>query len=485
VLLAVVGALLLGACTSGSPGRPDQSTPPAPAAGKPNFVFVLTDDLSMNLLPYMPQVSAMERAGSSFSRYFVVDSLCCPSRSAILTGQFPHNDGVFTNGGSDGGYATYNRHGNAKKSFAVALHDVGYRTGFMGKYLNGYRPEDQQPVGWDEWDVAGNGYPEFDYELNENGTVHNYGHRPQDYLTDVLSAKASTFIDGAAHSGRPFALEVATFAPHRPSVPAPRDAHSFPKLTAPRTPAFGREPTGAPQWLHGLRPLSASDERHIDRVFRQRVRSVQAVDDMIGRLRRELQARGLADNTYFVFSSDNGFHMGEHRLMPGKQTAFDTDIQVPLVVTGPGIPAGRTVSAMTSSIDLAPTFEQLAGARPTGVRDGVSLVPLLRGSAPPTEWQRAVLVEHHGPVKQLWDPDRQPARSGAPPTYEAIRTSTSLYVEYVTGEQEYYDLTTDPNELHNIAATTPASRIAELRRALHALATCHGARACGLAARMS
>jgi arylsulfatase A-like enzyme len=478
--------LLVAACSASGPGRPQQSTPPPPPAGTvPNIVFVLTDDLSTNLLRYMPNVAALAKQGTSFTNYFVVDSLCCPSRSAIFTGQFPHNNGVFTNHGRDGGYHAYNDHGDPQKSFAVALHHSGYRTGMMGKYLNQYLPEDRQPIGWDEWDVAGNGYGEFDYQLNENGDLHRYGHRQSDYLTDVLSAKAARFVDGAVSRKRPFALEVATFAPHLPATPAPRDARGFPHLTAPRSRAFDRTPTAAPRWLAAMPPLSPLDQRHIDEMFRQRVRSVQAVDAMVGALRRQLQAKGLADNTYFVFSSDNGFHMGEHRLLPGKQTAFDTDIRVPLIVAGPGVPAGRTVTAMTSSIDLAPTFEDLAGAQPTGLRDGRSLVPLLHGQGPPADWQQAVLVEHHGPTVGPGDPDVQPRRAGDPPSYEAIRTATSLYVEYATGEREYYDLRTDPAELHNLVPTVSARRLAPFQQALHRLETCRGAGACGSAARIT
>ena len=187
---------------------------PAPA---PNFVFVLTDDLSWNLVSHMPHVLAMERAGTTFSRYYVVDSLCCPSRSAIFTGEYPHDNGVFTNAGADGGYFAFNKHGDQRKSFAVALHDAGYRTAMMGKYLNQYEPAYPVAPGWDEWDVTGHGgYGEFGYTLNQDGQRVRYGHAASDYLTDVLAAKGRSFIDSAAASGHPFMLEVATFAPHAP-----------------------------------------------------------------------------------------------------------------------------------------------------------------------------------------------------------------------------------------------------------------------------
>ncbi|MDQ2846450.1 MAG: sulfatase [Actinomycetota bacterium] len=443
---------------------------------------MLTDDLASNLVQYMPHVLAMQKAGTTLSNYYVVDSLCCPSRSAIFTSEYPHDDGVFTNGGNDGGYQTFNSHGNQPNTFGVSLQKAGYRTGFMGKYLNGYQPKDSPAPGWNEWDVAGNGYPEFNYTLNENGKQLHYGKAPTDYLTDVLSAKATSFIDSAA--GKPFALEVATFAPHKPSTPAPRDANSFPGLQAPRTAAFDKQPTGAPSWLKAITPLTAKDEQQINDQFRLRVQAVQAVDAMIGQLEQELTAKGLANNTYFVFSSDNGYHMGEYRLRPGKQTAFDTDIKLPMIVTGPGVPAGRQVTALTSSIDLAPTFETIGAASIPATSDGTPMLALWHGQNPPSDWQQAVLVEHHGPDTTPNDPDKPPPSSGNPPSYEAIRSATALYVQYANGDREYYDTATDPSELHNLAATASPAQLAPLQRALTAMAHCHGAASCQAAAQL-
>ena len=179
-------------------------------------------------------------------------------------------------------------------------------------------------------------------------------------------------------------------------------------------------------------------------------------------------------NTYFVFSSDNGYHMGEYRLLPGKQTAFDTDTHVPLVVTGPGVPAGRVVPQLASNIDLAPTFENIAHANIAKSVDGVPLTALWHGAQPPG-WQQALLVEHHGPANARNDPDGQARRSGAPPSYSAVRTADALYVRYHDGQQEYYDLRTDPFELHNIVGTGVPLR---LTSALAALTRCHGSTQC-------
>jgi arylsulfatase A-like enzyme len=239
-------AVLVLACTadgSSRAGRPGadgaRSATPGPPRpiDRPNIVFVLTDDLSTDLVRYMPHVQALAQAGTSFRNYFVVDSLCCPSRASILTGQYPHNTQVFYNTGPRGGWAQFNKVGDNRKVFGLSLQATGYRTGFLGKYLNHYPPKAAPPPGWNEWDVTGSeGYNEFDYHLNENGHVHWYGHAPRDYLTDVLSNKATQFIDSASAAGQAFALEVATYAPHRPATPAPADRGSFATLHAPRGP---------------------------------------------------------------------------------------------------------------------------------------------------------------------------------------------------------------------------------------------------------
>src|SRR3954447_4034528 len=312
------------------------ATSAAQAPARPNIIFVLTDDLAWNLVQYMPHVQDLQRRGLTFSRYYVTDSLCCPSRASIFTGRFPHNTEIFTNGGSDGGFEQFHARGLEKRTFATSLQAAGYRTAMMGKYLNGYFPLSAVdgaplyvPPGWDEWDVAGNGYGEFNYDLNVNGQAVHHGRQPQDYLTDVIAGRAVDFINRSADANAPFVVELATFAPHAPSTPAPRDANAFPGLTAPRPRSFDQANTDPPRWLSRHRPLTAAQKAQIDMQFRKRAQSVQAVDTMIGNLEATLQARGLADNTYIVFSSDNGYHMGEHRLTPGKMTAFDSDIRVP------------------------------------------------------------------------------------------------------------------------------------------------------------
>ena len=197
---------------------------------------------------------------------------------------------------------------------------------------------------------------------------------------------------------------------------------------------------------------------------------------MISRVRTALQNDGVAGKTYIVFSSDNGLHTGEYRLTPGKLTAFDTDIHVPLVVTGPGVPVDTSSDAMTENVDLAETFAQMGGTTlDTG--DGHSLLSLIHGTAP-DDWRNAILVEHHGPKPDRDDPDEQDRASGNPPSYEAIRTAQFLYVEYDDGEREFYDLRTDRFELDNLAGSLSADELAALHAELTQYEQCHGASAC-------
>jgi N-acetylglucosamine-6-sulfatase len=461
-----------------------------PAAARPNIVFVLTDDLSTDLVRYMPQVQALTARGTTFDDYFVSDSLCCPSRSSIFTGNFPHDTGVFTNTGGDGGIGAFYAHGDEHETFNLALQRAGYRTAMMGKYLNGYLEGPNRspigstiiPPGWNEWDVAGWGYPEFNYDLDINGTIRHFGHRPRDYLTDVIARRGAQFIDSSAPSGQPFFLELATFSPHSPYTPAPRDARDFPGLKAPRPPNFDALPANAPSWLAGHRPLTAHQIDRIDRAFRRRAQAVQSVDDLFATIETALARHHLLSDTYIVFSSDNGLHTGEYRLMPGKLTAFDTDIHVPLVIAGPGVPADVTTDAMTENVDLAKTFAAMGGT--TLPSDGHSLMPLL-GAQAPADWRNAILVEHHGPAVSPGDPDAQTPSSGNPTTYEAMRTPDYLYVEYADGEREFYDLRDDPYELDNIAATLPPDQLARLHAELMQLENCHDGDACWAAGHVS
>ncbi|HEY3727943.1 MAG TPA: sulfatase [Solirubrobacteraceae bacterium] len=508
VALLIVAGVALGGLALVSAAQSPQTARAAVAHRRPNIVFILTDDLSWNLINrrFTPHIVALQRGGETFSHYFVADSLCCPSRSTIFTGLFPHDTKVVTNLPPKGGFQKFQSQGLDKKTYAVAVRRRGYATSMMGKYLNGYGDPSMTkatapiPPGWSDWHVSNStGYAEFNYLLNDNGKVNSYGgpsggchvnRKPDNYGVDMLNADARSFIKRSRR--KPFAIEVATFAPHAPYTPAPRNACDFPGLTEPRDPSFDANNINPPAWLGLRKPLRRKQLAVIERGFRMRAQAVESVDKLVADVEATLAADHLSRNTYIVFSSDNGYHMGQHRLTWGKQTAFDTDIRVPLIVAGPGVPRGKVVSQVTQNVDLYPTFLQLAGATVSKRVEGRSLVALLHPSKTRPPWRRVALVEHHGRDTNPQDPDFGDGRHGGDPTtYEAIRISArhlrgfkgpveAVYVEYQDPghELEYYDIGKDPSERDNIASRLNRTQKGELHRILAGLERCHSGAAC-------
>ena len=512
VLMIVVG-MVAGLTTTADASEPD-SAPQVKSGKHPNVVFILTDDL--DLTSYLdpsrfPKVNALlTQKGTTFSNYFVTDSLCCPSRSSTLRGQYVHEHGVLGNLPPSGGYEKFHANGDEKSTVGTWMHDAGYRTGLLGKYLNGY-PDTVDPTfvppGWDEWDSptsGGNPYSEYNYRLNENGNLVRYGSTPEDYLVDVLSRKSSDFIQ--QKSDKPFFLYVAPYVPHLPATPAPRYADAFPGVQAPRTPSFNEADMSAePQWLQNRPVLNDQQIATIDQVYRKRLQSMLGVEDLVENVVDTLQKTGQLDNTYIVFTSDNGFHLGQHRLPPGKMTAFEEDIHVPLIVRGPDVPQGKKVDDFAMNIDLAPTFADLGEAKTPSFVNGRSLASELHGKKPDHE-RKNVLVEHYAEsprgqrrknagaaAQQDPDNDANPPNSGTPatgsqapavrrgqfqplglPEYAALRTDRYTYVEYVTGERQLYDLRADPDQLHNIVSTADPKLVQDLAKRLSALKTCKG-----------
>ena len=453
-------------------------------------MFVLTDDLSWDLVRYMPHVEALRQRGMTFRNYTVTDSLCCPSRASIFTGDFPHNTHVLGNGLPNGGFFKFRAEGDDKSTFATSLYNAGYNNAFMGKYLNAYDPATSRPPlrevalgayvppGWSTWNGVGSGgYQGYNYDIANGRSVERYGSAPGSFINTVLQGNATSFIRQASRKPNPFMLEVATFSPHYPYTPAPSDVGTFPNIRAPQGPNFNRLPQPAPTWMQGRHHLSADSQSKIRRWFEMRVEDVQSVDRMIGALERAVQVAGQANNTVFVFSSDNGYHLGQYTLESGKQTAFDTDIRVPLILAGPGITPDSVNNDMTQNIDLRPTFDQLAGAPTPSNVDGRSLVPLLHGQDAP--WRRYALIEHtHDPALPS-DPDKQTPLDGTPPSYAAIRTNSFIFIRYTaTGEIEYYNIARDPYELHNLGPTLPKSRRGYLNAVLNKMIACHGTAQC-------
>jgi N-acetylglucosamine-6-sulfatase len=515
--------------------NPTATARPAPA-GAPNIVFVLTDDLDLELgtMGYTPNIQRLlADAGTTLDDFYLTYPLCCPSRTTILRGQYLHNHGVVTNKPPVGGYEKFLAVGNEDSTVGTWLQSAGYRTVFVGKYLNGYPVAGDLrhiPAGWTEWysPAAGNPYSSYRYTLNENGRLVVYGSAPEDHITDVIAGKAEAAIRRAGSDARPFFMYVAPYAPHAPADPAPRHATLFPDTKVPRVPSFNEaDVSDKPARIQALDLLKPRAIATLDANYRKRLQSMQAVDEMVARLVTALDETGELANTYFVFTSDNGYHMGHHRLPAGKTTAYEEDIHVPFIVRGPGVPAGRTLRGyLAGNVDLAPTFAELAGAAPPEFVDGRSLVPLWRGESPdPASWRQTYLVEGYAgggrtgtetptptvvvagadagaeaPALGLLEPpdafdlaeeaavgrpaQEEPGEDDGTEVYVALRTGRYTYVEWKqTGERELYDNEVDPYQLENLAARVPSTWIEVLSERANALHACVAAECRELEAR--
>jgi arylsulfatase A-like enzyme len=292
-----------------------------------------------------------------------------------------------------------------------------------------------------------------------------YGSNPEDYSTDVSARKAVDFIQRAAEGGKPFFMYLATFTPHGsigngPAMPAPRHQNMFPTAKVPRFPSFNEaDVSDKPRGIRSLLPLTGSQIAEIDMLYRKRLQSLQAIDEMVGVLVGALKGTGQLENTYIVFTSDNGFHLGHHRLPAGKQTPYEEDAHVPLIVRGPNVPSGRVVDHLAGNIDLAPTFAEWGGTTIPDFVDGRSLVTLLSNESSQEAQRQVFLLQKHNKGKLT-------------PPFQAIRTRCHLYVEYVTGERELYDLCKDPHQVENIITTADPASIDRLSARLADLSGC-------------
>jgi arylsulfatase A-like enzyme len=489
VMLFCLAALT--ACSPMTSSAPT-SVSPAPAPGTPNIVLILTDDMTLSELEAMPITRALlGEAGVTFNRFFISMALCCPSRACILRGQYPHNTQIVGNVAPDGGFDKFHDLGWEESTVAVWLQAAGYRTALFGKYLNGY-PGRQVPTyvppGWTEWyssPAKGDAYDEYNYTLNENGILVDYGNAPADYGTDVYAAKAADFIQRSVAAGEPFLAFISVYAPHSPSTPAARHNKLFQDARMPRNPSFNEPDVSDKPADLNTALLDDAQIKKMEYIYRKRLKSLQAVDEMVGNLVALLESLDELDNTYIFFTSDNGFHMGEHRMPPGKGTPYEEDIRVPLLVRGPDLQPGVVVDALTGNIDLAPTFADIAGVAVPAFVDGRSLLPWLRGE-PIADWRVAFVIERGSQESAsftnfpfvltptadgLEAPDSE-RDEGLLLTYVGLRTENYTYVEYSNGEIELYDLQTDPYQLQNIASTADPALLGLLHEWLEALKQC-------------
>jgi arylsulfatase A-like enzyme len=424
-----------------------------------NVVVVLADDMRWDeagvttalneTFPagYLPTVrSELVAKGFTASNAFVSTSLCCPSRSQILTGNYAHTTGVWNNVStpSTGGFAAFREVEDS--TLATWFDQAGYRTALVGKYMNGYTEKfaSHIPPGWDRWVAfAANTIGYYNYKLTIDGTLRSFGTGAANYSTDVLGDYATDFISSTP-SERPLFLMYAPYAPHSPFTPAPRHDGMYAGYQPAMPPNVNEDDVSdKPAWV---RKLSKGGDWSDNK--RKQMEMMMAIDDAIAGMLQALSQSGRLDNTVFVFMSDNGLSGTSHRWTT-KKSAWDEAIRVPFVVRGPGIPAGSGGAQMIANIDVAETLGELTGVT-VPATDGTSVASILRGGT--------AAVRDEIALERLED-------STDPPSYCGIRTPIYKYVRYKTGEEELYDLRTDPWEMQSKHA---ASAYAEVKADLYA-----------------
>lgn len=482
--------------------------------GQPNIVFILLDDLDETTMPYWEALKMTKKLlqsnGITFKNAFAPTPECCPARASILTGKYGHNTRVLNNLGTYGGWEAFvnpkdengNPTGENNEEHTVAkyLYDAGYKTALIGKYLNGIDKDPHHiPPGWSEWYAGANKpnifYWGYNYTLNENGILVDYGSSAEDYLTDVIARKAVDFIKRAKdNDDQPFFLYVAPTAPHAPILPARRHSkHAFRDWEVPKPPNYNEaDISDKPFWLRSSGDIRSKWMQGNDKDFRNRMGSLYAVDEMIVAIAKALKDNQELMNTIIVFTSDNGYNLGAHRLIH-KMVPYEESLRVPLVIAGPWIPKGTIEERMVLQIDFAPTFLDLAGLPIPDDMDGLSLVPLLQrdpNQVGPNPWRRDFIAQYTYAPPFNWKVP--PAfwyllRPREIPSYRALRTEDYTYIEWDykdlkdndIHELELYDLRRDPYQLENLLSTPTgeleySNLLQKLQGRLKALAKCSG-----------
>ena len=472
--IGLVGVLVAGLLTLPSPARTTVAAQES-AGERPNIVVIMTDDQTVESLRVMPAVRRLlGRQGTKFTQSFASYPLCCPSRASFLTGQYSHNNGVTFNYAPYGGWQAFAE--AAPTAFPVALQQAGYDTAHFGKVMNEYGAEDphEVPPGWTHWEAqvdrpVRNRY--YGFRFNRNGRLHTAEASARFYNTDFFARRARSYIRERADQADPFFLNLWLFGPHGeqgngPSIPADRHVGMFADEPLPNSPSIN-EADMSDKPLHLQRdPLGPKKLARARQRYQWRLESLLAVDDAVSDLVDTLRATDQMKNTVVVFTSDNGFLHGEHRVPMGKWHVYDEATRVPLLMRGPGIPADRRIREPVLNIDIGPTLLDFANAAPLNVPDGRSLRPLLSGTV--DTFDRDLLFTTGFGKADRW--------------YTAIRTDDYLYVEHVQDRsgseifaEELYDLADDPHQLRSLHAHAAHEETrAALQERLHRLRACAG-----------
>ncbi|KAH6659994.1 arylsulfatase precursor [Truncatella angustata] len=443
----------------------------AAASAKPNFVFIMTDDQDLHLssLDYMPLVNRhIASEGTTFNKHYCTVSLCCPSRVSLLTGKAAHNTNVTDVSLPYGGYQQFINNGLHEKYLPVWLQEAGYNTYYTGKLMNGFSLSTYNkpyPAGWNDTDFLVDPQTYWYYNASMARNNGTYRYLPGSYSTDVVANTALEFLDIAAAQDTPFFVGVTPIGPHaemKPSLsgefllptPADRHANLFQNISAPRTPSFNKLRSGGASYLASLPELNATEVSYVDLFYQRRIQSLQAVDELVGGIVSRLEELNLLDNTYIIYTSDNGFHIGQHRLPPGKTCNIEEDINVPFVVRGPGVAKGAEYNQPTTHTDIVPTLFTLANITLHDDFDGEP-IPVT------TELQNQVLAKSEHVNVEYWGDgimegtiSKWIGTSLPNNTYKHVRVVSEAfdlsYTVWCTNEHELFDLKTDPYQSTNL-----------------------------------
>jgi arylsulfatase A-like enzyme len=453
-------------------------------SSRPNVIMFTTDDQTLRDMIAMPRTTNLiGNQGTNFQRAFVSFPLCCPSRVSVQTGQYAHNHHILGNTPPSGGYEVF----NDTNDLPVWLQTAGYRTIHIGKMPNGFpapNGSNYVPPGWgpcpgglpspacrgEFYGFLGPGSTYFGFQLNENGVVKQYN--ADEYQTDTYADIAVDRIDKHVtnFSNSPLYMQLQFFAPHDPNQPATRHLGAFSTALLPVDKSFNeKDVRDKPPWVKRIKRLGGGLTSKIASRYRGRLETLLSVDDAIERIVAQLGAEGILGNTYLIFTSDNGFMQGQHRLHQGKFVPYEPSIQVPLLIRGPGIPPGGISKELVSNVDITATILEMTGAAPGLTQDGRSILPFARDPARKTT--RPILLETGPPgaigeiasasgkgrrarvskyVKNLdLDASAQIARVITAPRYRGIRTRRYLLVKYGDGGRELYDLRKDRLEVNS------------------------------------
>lgn len=476
-------------------------------SGRPNIVMVMADDMRVDDLRFAPTIRALASQGVSFRNSFSPYPLCCPARASFLSGQYAHNHKVFSHVEPFGFGAFDDSH-----TLAGALRGAGYRTAFVGKYLNGYGTQRSRvntskkwqwvPPGWTDWygaledspgsPAVGSTYNYFQTPYNINGRVDNS--HGGEYQTHTLGKFARDLTTKYAKKSDPFFLYLSSVAPHHGGPREPDDPASvrrsdgvlqdFPTPARPGSVKgkFNKSVTRAPGVLpngttetdmadkqptmRNNPELSTAEALRVRDMTRQRGEAIWVLDQQVEALVKSLKASGEWSNTVFMFTSDNGYFLGEHRLRSGKIRAYEPSLRVPLIMTGPGIGRGDRFDPIMTP-DITATILDIAGATAglTKFRaaDGHSMRAVAAGAE--RGWVTPVLTE--GLIgNPLRSPKNQSAGFNDVRDTIGVRTSRYLFLRDATGWTELYDLNRDPNQLTSVAGDPAYAAVQDQLRAV-------------------